>query len=57
MVELFNYFFLAFCSFFAIYCWFQADKEEQWSFRWWYDIFCSALNGVFAISIASKFFL
>lgn len=57
MIELFNYLMLAFCTFFTAYCWNQADNQEPWSFRWWYDIFCSALNAVFVVSISSKLFL
>ncbi len=57
MIELFNYLMLAFCTFFTAYCWNQADNHEIWSGRWWYDIFCSALNAVFVVSIGSKLFL
>lgn len=57
MVEIFNYFLLVTCSFFAIYCWNESEKHEIWSGRWWYDIFCSALNGVCAINVAIKLFV
>lgn len=57
METTFQIIFLAFCTFFAIYCWNESDKEELWSFRWYYDLFCSALNGVCAVNIAIKLFL
>jgi hypothetical protein len=55
-MSIFDYFFLIFCTFFALYCWNESEKHEVWSGRWWFELFCSALNGVVAINIAIKLF-
>lgn len=55
-MNILNVLLIAFCIFFTFYNWYECNNYEEWSFRWWYSISCSALNAVIVVLLSQSYF-